>query len=160
MLGNGSNMARAMLFLLVGLVVAPPVGARNLLGQYERWGAFRDPPSRCFALSEPIGTRHRDGGPYVAIVRNVRGGPPRLHVEAGRAVQRDTPLRLEFGARSFVLEGAGGRDARADARIIAAIRRADRLRVIGVDARGRRFHDDYPLAGAPSAIDAAIVGCL
>jgi hypothetical protein len=160
LLGNGSNMQRAMLLLLAGLAIAAPAKARIPLGQYERWGAFREPPGRCFALSEPIGVKRRDGGPYVAIVRTIGGGPPRLHVAAGRAVQAGAPLRLEIGDRSFVLADTGGRDARADARIIAAIRRADRLRVMGIDVRGRHFHDDYPLTGAPSAIDAAIVGCL
>jgi hypothetical protein len=74
-----------------------------------------------------------------------------LHVEPSRTLQPGTALRLEIDGRSFALP---------DPRIIAAIRRADLLRVAGIDARGRRFHDDYPLAGAPSAIDAAIVGCL
>jgi hypothetical protein len=153
-------MRRTMFVLMAGLVAAMPAHARVALGQYDRWGAFREETGRCFAMAEPIGGRSREGGAFVAVVRAVHGGPPRLHVAAGRAVQPGTPLRLEIGDRSFVLVGAGGRDARADARIIAAIRRADRLRVVGIDVRGRHFHDDYPLTGAPSAIDAAIVGCL
>jgi len=83
-----------------------------------------------------------------------------LHVVPSREPAAGDALRLEIGDRTFLLRGSGGRDAREDQRIVAAIRRADRLRVRGVDARGRRFRDDYPLAGAPSAIDAAIVGCL
>lgn len=153
-------MRRAMLILLAGLGVAAPVEARILLGQFDRWGAFREPPGRCFAIAEPTGGRRARDRPFIAITRLRGGGSPRLSVEAGRALQPDTPLRLEIGERSFVLAGPSGGDARADARIIAAIRHADRLRVLGVDVRGRRFRDDYPLAGAPSAIDAAIIGCL
>jgi hypothetical protein len=142
-------MRRTMFVLMAGLVAAMPAHARVALGQYDRWGAFREETGRCFAMAEPIGGRSREGGAFVAVVRAVHGGPPRLHVAAGRAVQPGTPLRLEIGDRAFVLVGAGGRDARAD-----------RLRVMGIDVRGRHFHDDYPLTGAPSAIDAAIVGCL
>jgi hypothetical protein len=153
-------MSRTMLLLLAGLLAATPLNARTVLGQYDRWGAFREEPGRCFAVAEPIGVKRRDDPPFVAIIRKHRGGPPRLHVAPGRNLRPDTPLRLEIGERFFPLAGFGGKDVREDARIIAAIRRADRLRVAGVDVRGRRFHDDYPLAGAPSAIDAAIIGCL
>jgi hypothetical protein len=146
--------------LLAGLLAATPLYARTVLGQYDRWAAFREEPGRCFAVAEPIGIKRRDDPPFVAIIRKRQGGPPRLHVAAGRALQPETPLRLEIGGRSFTLAGSDGGNAREDAKIIAAIRRADRLRVTGVDVRGRRFHDDYPLAGAPSAIDAAIIGCL
>ena len=146
--------------ILAGLFVAIPAGARVPLGQYGRWGAFRDVPGRCFAASEPVNGLTKGGGPFVAISHIARGGPPRLHVVPSRTPRPASALRLEVGGRSFVLAGSGGRDARADQQIVAAIRAADRLRVIGVDARGRRFRDDYSLAGAPSAIDAAIVGCL
>jgi hypothetical protein len=153
-------MRRAMLLILAGLVVVTPVRARTPLGQYARWGAFREAPGRCVAASEPTGGGSRGSRPFVAIGRATHGGPPRLHIVPSRTPRSDSPLRLDIGGRSFTLTGAGGRDAREDQHIIAAIRRADRLRVMGVDARGRRFHDDYPLAGAPSAIDAAILGCL
>jgi hypothetical protein len=153
-------MRRATFLILAGLAAAMPAAARTPLGQYGRWGAFRDKPGLCFAASEPLGRGSPGRRPFVAIIRTQRGGAPRLHVEPGRVPRAESPLRLEIGGRSFTLTGKGGKDAREDQRIVAAIRRGDRMRVAGVDARGRRFHDDYPLAGAPSAIDAAIVGCL
>lgn len=153
-------MRRAMLILLAGLAAAAPVQARTALGQFDRWGAFREPPGRCFAMAEPTGRRQSRDRPFVAITRMRGGGSPRLYITPSRPPRADTPLRLEIGDRSFALAGSGGADAREDARIITAIRHADRLRVLGVDGHGRRFHDDYSLAGAPSAIDAAIVGCL
>jgi hypothetical protein len=152
-------MRHAMLILLAGFGAAATVEARTVLGQFDRWGAFREPPGRCFAMAEPIGRGRGGDRPFVAVTRLRGGGSPRLYVEPGRTLQPHTPLRLEIGDRSFVLAGSGGADARADGRIIAAIRHADWLRVRGIDARGRHFYDDYPLAGAPSAVDAAIVGC-
>ncbi|WP_404710977.1 hypothetical protein [Sphingomonas sp. MMS24-J13] len=149
-----------MLILLAGLGAAPSVQGRTALGQFDRWGAFREPPGRCFAMAEPTGGRPSRDRPFVAITRARGGGAPRFYVATSRPPRPGTPLRLEIGERRFALMGSGGADAREDARIIAAMRRADRLRVLGVDMRGRRFRDDYPLAGAPSAIDAAIIGCL
>jgi hypothetical protein len=153
-------MRRAMLILLAGLCIGAPAQARTALGQYGRWGAFRDPPGHCFAVAEPAGGGAGGDRPFLAI-RRIRGGAsPRLYIAPSRTPRAGAPLQLEIGERSFFLSGSGGRDAQEDARIIAAIRHADRLRLSGVDARGRHFHDDYPLAGAPSAIDAAILGCL
>jgi hypothetical protein len=147
--------------LLAGLGASAAMGeARISLGQYVRWGAFRDADGRCFAASEPIGSGPGRRRPFVAISRGPGGGPPRLHVVPSREPAADKALEVVIGDRIFVLRGPSGRDAREDQRIVAAIRRGDRLRVRGVDTRGGRFHDDYPLAGAPSAIDAAIVGCL
>jgi hypothetical protein len=153
-------MWREMLILLAGLGAAVPVQARIVLGQFDRWGAFREPSGQCFAITEPTGGLAGRDHPFIAITLTRGGGSPRVYVATRRISRPDTPLRLEIGQRTFVLAGSGGIDARADARIIVAIRHADRLRVLGVDSRGRHFHDDYPLAGAPSAIDAAIVGCL
>jgi hypothetical protein len=144
----------------LGLFAATLASARSSLGQYGRWGAFREAEGSCLALAEPANGGVRGSRPFIAISQAPKGGPPRVHIVPGREVRPGGLLRLDIGARSFLLTGSGGRDAREDARIIAAIRAADRLRVAGTDRRGRRFHDDYPLAGAPSAIDAAIVGCL
>ncbi|HKX89600.1 MAG TPA: hypothetical protein VJM13_10350, partial [Sphingopyxis sp.] len=43
--------------------------------------------------------------------------------------------------------------------IIAAARAGGTMRVEGRDIGGRRFADVYPLAGAPTAIDAAAAAC-
>ena len=154
-MGDGKRVRRAIFLLLAGpltgLCGASPAGARELLGQYQRWGAFREAPGWCFAMAEPIRGGRARLRPYVAVTRH--GGPPRVHVAPSRPLAPGSVLRLELDGRTFF-------PGREDARIITAIRRSDALRVAGTDTRGRRFHDDYPLAGAPSAIDAAIVGCL
>ena len=55
-------------------------------------------------------------------------------------------------ARGF---GAWSRGPAQEAAIIAAMRRATRMRIEGRSVRGLRFIDRYDLAGAPTAIDAA-----
>lgn len=155
-------MRPALSLALIAALIAMPAVARVSIGQYGRWGAFREAPRRCLAAAEPLRRGRHAGAAFVAVTMIQAGGPPRLYVAPSRPLEAGSALRLEVDGRSFTLtaEGVTGRDARDDARIIAAFRRADRLLVSGVDSRGRRFRDDYALAGAPSAIDAAIVACL
>lgn len=179
-------MLRAILLILAGPLALGTASAatptaigtapatRATLGQYGRWGVFRDAPGRCFAAAEPPGAS-RKGRPFVAVRVRRGGGSPRLFVAAGRTIDPGGTILVEISGLSFPLVTAGGdpskdaddaagtraeaRGVADDRRMVAAMRRSDRLRVRGVDASGRRFRDDYPLAGAPSAIDAAIVGC-
>ena len=46
-----------------------------------------------------------------------------------------------------------------DSAILALARAGGEMRVEGRDGSGRRFVDTYPLAGAPTAIDAAAARC-
>lgn len=46
-----------------------------------------------------------------------------------------------------------------DAAVVAALRSATRMSITARDESGRRFTDRYDLAGAATAIDAAVVGC-
>jgi hypothetical protein len=46
-----------------------------------------------------------------------------------------------------------------DAAIVAAMRSADLMTLTAFDTAGRRFNDRYSLKGAPTAMDAATVGC-
>ena len=64
-------MRRALPFLL--LLLAAPALARDSLGMFETWGAFRDPANtpggpRCYAIAkaEPS-TLQRDYQPYASI---------------------------------------------------------------------------------------------
>ncbi len=156
---------RPLPILALALLAAAPGSTRTLLGQYGHWGAFRDGrPPRCFAIAQPVSTRGA-GAPFAAFV-GVRGQgfPVQFHVRLSRAPRTSEPVALRIGGERFVLLVAGrdawARDARADARIVALGRGATRMEVAGIDARGRRFGDAYSLAGAASAIDAALLGCL
>ena len=70
---------------------------------------------------------------------------------------------LRIGGRAFQLV-AGANDAwaasaRADAAIVAAMRRHVEMRVESRARNGAAIRDRYALRGAPSAIDAAAVAC-
>ena len=151
---------------LIALVLAAPLAAKDSLGVFGQWGAFRDTaPARCYAIAmaEPSSAR-RDTQPFASIAnwpsRNVRG---QVHVRMSRQLA-DTPrLSLAVGGERFTLAGGGSdgwaKDAAGDRAIVAAMRGASRMSVSGTDARGNRFTDRYSLDGAATAIDAATIGC-
>lgn len=148
------------------LALAAPVSARDSLGLYATWGAFRDPIApRCYAIAmaEPSAMQ-RDYQPFAAIgTWPRRGVRNQVHFRLSRAVAANSPIVLAIGDRRFALTGGGGdawaANAGDNAAIIATMRSARRMQVSARDTRGRRFANIWALPGAASAIDAAAIGC-
>lgn len=140
------------------LALAAPLAARESLGVYDSWAAFKDAaPLRCYAIAKAQGT---PAAPAYATVshwpdKGVRGT---VHLVLSREVPAKAAVRLTVGDKRFELVAKGrnawGADARADAAIVAAMRSAARMSVSGPG-----FADRYTLSGAATAIDAATVGC-
>lgn len=158
-MGFAGFMKRAWPLLLL---IATPAVARDSLGMFEAWGAFRDPAApRCYAISKAVG---RAGNGFAAVGnwprQRVRG---QVHFRLSRIRADDAPVILNVGERRFVLVAgqadAWAADARADAGIIAAMRSASSMSVQTRGANGRAFADTYVLRGAATAIDAAALGC-
>lgn len=156
-------MTRIAALPLALLVLAAPLAARESLGVYDSWAAFKDDkPLRCYAIAKAQGT---PPAPAYATISHwpqnkVRGA---LHIVLSREVADKAEVRLALGGKRFVLVGKGrnawAADAQADAAIIAALRSAARMSVSARSAKGGIFTDRYDLAGAATAIDAATVGC-
>ena len=155
-------------FLLVALV-ASPLAAKDSLGVFGQWGAFRDPQvPRCYAIAAAeIETRTRsprEHAPFASVgtwpKRGVRG---QLHLRLSRNLAASPRIALAIGGQRFELTGGGGdawaRDRTMDAAIVAAMRSAGSMSVSATDRAGRRFTDRYDLEGAATALDAATVGC-
>jgi hypothetical protein len=145
------------------MLVAVPLAARDSLGVYDGWAAFRDTsPARCYAIAKAQGSPSAPA--YASIStwpeRKVRGT---LHVVLSRAVADKAAVRLSVGDKRFDLVAKGrnawARDTRDDAAIIAALRSSARMSVSASSAKGGVFTDRYSLAGAATAMDAATVGC-
>lgn len=144
--------------LVLPLLLAAPLAARESLGVYESWAAFSDAsPRRCYAIAKAQG---KTPAPAYATVslwprQNVRGA---VHIKLSREVAEKARVRLSVGNKRFDLVAKGrnawATDARGDAAIVAAMRSASRMNV-----SGGGFTDRYSLAGAATAIDAATVGC-
>ena len=157
---------RPTLLLFLATEIAFPLAAKDSLGVFSGWAAFRDPVTpRCYAIAKPDPTaRANDHSPYASIgswpgngIRN------QLHIRLSRNKARNARITLRVGRRNFTLNGSGGdawsRDAAMDASIVAAIRSTDRMFVRSIGTNGRRFTDTYALAGAATAIDAATLAC-
>lgn len=145
---------------LLLVLIATPALARDSLGVFEDWAAFRDPasgnaPLRCYAIAEP--ERANAPGLYATVghwpVSRVRS---QFYVRLPRATTGTATLTI--GSRRFTLTARGtglwAADARTDAAIVAAMRSVGSMRVSvgGLSASWR-------LRGAATAIDAAALGC-
>lgn len=154
------RMFRTLVLLL--LAVGTPLAARDSLGVFGQWAAFRDAEvPRCYAIAAAQG----DGSSGFATVaawpaRQVRG---QVHFRLSRSVDPQARITLVVGGESFALtataRNAWASDAAGDTAIIAAMRAATAMQIRSRDRSGRAFSDSYPLGGAATAIDAAVVGC-
>ncbi len=152
------NSPLRLLACLVAVTMTSPIAAKESLGVFDEWGAFRDAgKTRCYAIAQPRGSRTSDAFASVATWprRDVRG---QVHFRFSRPVSQGGTASLRIGKRSFPLV-ARGRDAwapdqKADAAIIAAMRSNNSMRV-----RAAGISERYDLKGVATAIDAAVVGC-
>jgi hypothetical protein len=150
-------------FALLLVICASPLAARESLGVYDSWAAFKDAsPARCYAVSKAQGAKvqGKPRAPAYATIstwpgKGVRGA---VHIVLSREVATKATVRLAVGDKRFTLvtkgRNAWAADARGDAAIVAAMRSASRMSV-----SGGGFTDRYTLSGAATAIDAATVGC-
>ena len=166
--GRGSIRVRRLAFLPLLLAAAPAL-AKDELGVFGEWAAFRDAEvPRCYAIA----AAERGGSaanarafPAWADVatwprQGVRG---QVHFRLSRELHANPRLSLAIGSERFQLTG-GGVDAWAvdramDAAIVAAMRSASRMTLSATDRAGRRFTERYSLDGVATAMDAATVGC-
>ena len=164
-------MRRALLaaaLLTTALFTAAPAAfARDNLGIWNTWGAFSDAGvPRCYAIAmaDMVEGRINEFQPYFTVGnwprRAVRG---EVHVRLSRKLGPGGTVMLTVGAQRFALV-AGAADAwaadrRMDAAVVAAMRSSATMSVTARTASGRTFTDTYPLAGAASAMDAAMLGC-
>lgn len=155
---------RALLLLGAAISLSAPALARDSLGMFNGWGAFRDAQvPRCYAVAMSR-DKARDYQPYATIghwpQRRTRN---QIHFRLSRRLAPQSPVKLAVGDQTFALTGGGGdawaADKRGDAAIVAAMRSATSMRVSARAANGTSFSDSYTLAGAASAIDAAVIGC-
>lgn len=157
-------MLRRLLFL--ALLVASPTLARDSLGIFSGWAAFRDPAApRCYAIAMAApSTMQREYQPFADVAwwprQGVRG---QVHFRLSRKLQPNAAISLSIGGQRIPLVGGGGdawaADKRGDAAIMAAMRVAKDMTVSARDAGGRGFTNRYDLSGAATAMDAAAVGC-
>ena len=149
------------------LLFAAPATARDSLGIWNTWGAFSDAGvPRCYAIAKGTGAEGRSDEfqPFFTVGNWPRRGTRgEVHVRLSRRIGPGGTVTLSIAGERFALM-AGAADAwaadrRMDAAIVAAMRSARTMTVTARSASGRVFSDSYTLAGAASAMDAALLGC-
>ena len=166
-----TRLVPALALLLLAATYAGPLAARESLGVYESWAAFKDAsPQRCYAVAKAQGTAPAlapvlTRAPAYATVSNwpEKGVRGTVHLVLSREVADKSAVRLAVGDKRFTLIAKGrnawAKDAAGDAAIVAALRSAARMSVSARGTKGGNFTDRYTLAGAATAMDAATVGC-
>lgn len=146
------------------LLAATPAAARDTIGIYKSWGAFRDAdPARCYAIARPLvagGSPHGFASVATWPARGLRGS---IHVRLSRERDRSAPVTLTVGERRFTLVANGldawATDTPSDRAIVGALRSGRSMSIEAVGLGGRPFADVYALPGAATAIDAAALAC-
>jgi hypothetical protein len=157
---------RLVLFALAASLLSAPGLAKDSLGIFHSWGAFRDPEiPRCYAIAESeeiTGKAERKSFATIGFwpKRSVRR---QFHVRLSRDRSTNSRVIVSIAGRRFRLTAsrsdAWSQDRRMDAAINAAIRSATSMTVESVGRDGKPIVDAYRLRGAATAIDAASLGC-
>ena len=152
------------LAILLAFAVATPATARDTIGIYRGWGAFRDAaPPRCYAIARPVMAGGRTTGFATIATWPKRGLRASLYIRLSRERDRSAGVTLTVGERRFALVANGldawASDAPSDRAIVAALRSGRSMSVEAVGVGGRPFADVYALSGAATAIDAAVLAC-
>lgn len=159
-------MKRLFVLISLMLLIPAPAIAKDSLGIFNSWGAFRDAEiPRCYAIAETEQISGRAERKSYATIgfwpnRKIRR---QFHVRLSRDRSTNSRVIVSIGGRRFRLTAnrsdGWSQDKRMDAAIIAAIRSAVSMTVESVGRDGRPIVDAYLLRGAATAIDAASLGC-
>ncbi len=153
--------------LCVFMLAMPPAAlAKDSLGVFNNWGAFRDPDvPRCYAIAESeeiTGKATRKSYASVGFWPE-RGIRAQFHVRLSRDRSTNSRVTVSISGRRFQLTAnrsdAWSQDRRMDAAVIAALRSANSMSVESIGRDGKPIVDAYLLRGAATAIDAASLGC-
>jgi|CXWL01.1.fsa_nt_gi hypothetical protein len=136
--------------------------ARDSLGVFNDWGAFRDPasdsaPLRCYAIAQPQSGWATLRYATIAFwpASRVRA---QFHVRLASALPPRSAIMLRVGSQRFALvmrgTGAWAANAQMDAAIVAALRSNQTM---SINAGG--VTATWVLRGVATAIDASALGC-
>lgn len=147
----------AILTALSALITAP-LAAKDSLGVYSSWAAFRDSDTpRCYAIAKPRGRNANNAFASIGTwpKRDIRN---QVHFRLSKAPREGSKLKVRIDTADFDLVSQGlnawAPDPQSDAAIVAALRSASVMRV-----NGGGVSDRYALSGVATAMDAAVIGC-
>lgn len=141
--------------------IASPAVARENLGVFGDWGAFKD-RGACYAISAPTrGDFGKRSDPYITVSQfKSPGGEPQIMVAVGASAHS---VSVRAGGQGFKPnvrnDTAWMPDSRGDQAMIKAFQSANSVSVDITTARGNRLTDHYSLVGFGEAWKAALAVC-
>ena len=158
--------AVAALLAFVLAAISLPVAAKESLGIFYGWGAFRDADvPRCYAIAESQDiTGKAERKSYISVgYWPRRDAHAQFYVRLSRDRSVNSRVMVGIGGRRFQLianrSDGWAQDRRIASAIIAAMRSANSMTIESTGRDGRPIVDAYLLRGAATAIDAASLGC-
>lgn len=162
-------------FLLAATVAGLPALAWaqeqqvELLGEFSSWKAARfqeEGGPGCFMIGTPQqseGKYSKRDPTFVHVThRAATGTRDVVSVTAGYTYKADSAATVTIGDEKFSLftkEGAAWADDATDSRLVAAMKRGNRMVVEGTSSRGTLTKDTYSLSGFSAAYDEITKGC-
>ncbi|WP_438726796.1 hypothetical protein ACR9YC_09430 [Parasphingorhabdus sp. DH2-15] len=157
---------RLALVIAIFTLAVPAAMAKDSLGLFESWAAFRDPDvPRCYAIAKPEEISGPDRNRAYASIgywpkKQLYG---QFHIHLSRDMIKNADITLRVGRRRFTLTGKGedawSQNRKMDAAIVAALRQSRTMTVTARSAGGGRIIDKYTLPGVATAMDAAALAC-
>jgi len=128
------------------LALAAPLSAKERLGVYQGWAAFRDPAAhRCYAIAAPEETLSKPIRPAFLSIGfwPSRGVTHQIYVRLSYNRSANSGVILSAGGRRFRLRAAGdgvwALDRRMDLAVVAAMRSATSLSIETIGSDGHRL---------------------
>jgi len=156
----------------LALALAGPAAAREVLGVFGDWTAFKDDDGKaCYMASAPKsakGNYTKRGDPYLMVLKRIGGrGPDEVSVEAGYSYKADSQVTLTVvigqSDKTFKMftkgETAWAWSGEDDREISKAIRAGSKATVVGRSKRGTKTTDIYGLDGSTAAYEAITDAC-
>lgn len=146
---------------LLMLFIMSPATARETIGVFGDWGAFKQRDT-CYTTAAPAqSTGARKGAAYLTVsIWPGQASAPQVMIAAGTAVTTVTLRVAEQGFHPVVRgDAAWMPDSHGDQLLIAALAAANSLSIEYSSRRGRIFTDRYSLNGFNAAWKAAIAAC-
>lgn len=140
------------------------------MARFGSWAVFsnaKPEPRVCFAAAQPTSSEPVAANRSIAFFyvtawprEGVKSEPS---VKGSAPFRKGTPVTISIGNIEFALFTADDKafvaDAKAEARLVEAMRKGTTLIVRGTTATGAQLRDTYSLTGAAEALGALAKGC-
>lgn len=159
--------------VLAALAMAAPVTAADspeVLGTFGDWTAFAEGQGAsklCYAASAPVKKegKYSNRGDAAVLITNSLGDKTFdvVSVVAGYDYQPGQDVLAQVDERKFNMFSKGDRawnsDTATDKAMVAEMKKAGKLTVVGTSNKGTRTTDTYSLSGFAKAYEAIVKAC-